>query len=146
MLHPLLILASTAIASYIYAHNPTAYAAWLNNPGYHGYTEMLYEFTSSSANNGSGFGGLGNNTPFWNIACGTVMLMGRYLPIIGPVAIAGILAKKKYIPESAGTLKTDTSTFGLMVFAVIAIVAALAFFPALTLGPIAEYFTLNPSR
>ena len=103
---------------------------------------MLYEFTSSSANNGSGFEGLGDNTPFWNIACGIVMLFARYLPIIGPVAIAGILAGKKYIPESNGTLKTDTSTFGLMVFAVIAIVAALSFFPALTLGPIAEYFLM----
>jgi K+-transporting ATPase ATPase A chain len=72
------------------------------------------------------------------------MLLGRFLPIIGPVAIAGILAKKKYIPEGAGTLKTDTSTFGIMVFAVIFIIAALSFFPALALGPIAEYFTLNP--
>jgi K+-transporting ATPase ATPase A chain len=143
LLHPLLILASTSIASHLYASNPTAYAAWLNNPGYHGFSEMLYEFTSSSANNGSGFEGLGDNTPFWNIACGIVMLLGRYLPIIGPVAIAGILASKKYIPESAGTLKTDTSTFGLMVFAVIAIVAALSFFPALALGPIAEHFSLK---
>lgn len=141
LLHPLLILAGTAIASHIYAHDPTAYAAWLNNPGNHGFSEMLYEFTSSSANNGSGFEGLGDNTPFWNIACGMVMLLARFLPIIGPVAIAGILANKKYIPESAGTLKTDTATFGLMVFAVIFIIAALAFFPALTLGPIAEYFT-----
>jgi potassium-transporting ATPase potassium-binding subunit len=143
LLHPLLILAGTAIASHIYAGNPTAYAAWLNNPGYHGFSEMLYEFTSSSANNGSGFEGLGDNTPFWNIACGIVMLLARYLPIIGPVAIAGSLASKKYIPESAGTLKTDTGTFGLMVFAVIAIVAALSFFPALALGPIAEYFSLK---
>lgn len=143
LLHPLLILAGTAIASHVYAHNPTAYAAWLNNPGYHGFSEMLYEFTSSSANNGSGFEGLGDNTPFWNIACGIVMLLARFLPIIGPVAIAGILAQKKYIPESAGTLKTDTSTFGLMVFAVIAIVAALSFFPALALGPIAEYFGMR---
>jgi potassium-transporting ATPase potassium-binding subunit len=143
LLHPLLILAGTAIASYLYAHNPEAYAGWLNNPGYHGFSEMLYEFTSSSANNGSGFEGLGDNTPFWNIACGIVMLLARYLPIIGPVAIAGILARKKYIPESAGTLKTDTATFGLMVFAVIAIVAALSFFPALALGPIAEYFSLK---
>lgn len=142
LLHPLLILAGTAIASYTYAHNPEAYASWLNNPGFHGFSEMLYEFTSSSANNGSGFEGLGDNTPFWNIACGIVMLMARYLPIIGPVAIAGSLAAKKYIPESAGTLKTDTSTFGLMVFAVIAIVAALSFFPALALGPIAEYFSM----
>lgn len=144
LLHPFLILTGTAISSHLYAHDPTAYAGWLNNPGNHGFSEMLYEFTSSSANNGSGFEGLGDNTPFWNIACGTVMLIGRFLPIIGPVAIAGILAKKKYVPESAGTLKTDTSTFGIMIFAVIFIIAALSFFPALALGPLAEYFTLNP--
>lgn len=142
LLHPLLILAGTAIASHVYAGNPEEYAGWLANPGYHGFSEMLYEFTSSSANNGSGFEGLGDNTPFWNIACGIVMLMARYLPIIGPVAIAGILAAKKYIPESSGTLKTDTPTFGFMTFAVIFIVAALSFFPALTLGPIAEHFSL----
>jgi len=143
LLHPFLILSGTAISSYLYAGNPTEYAGWLANPGHHGFSEMLYEFTSSSANNGSGFEGLGDNTPFWNIVCGVVMLLARYLPIIGPVAIAGILANKKFIPESAGTLKTDTVTFGLMVFAVIAIVAALAFFPALTLGPIAEYFSIH---
>ncbi|RYD94363.1 MAG: potassium-transporting ATPase subunit KdpA, partial [Sphingobacteriales bacterium] len=142
LLHPLLILAGTAMASHLYAGNPEAYASWLANPGYHGFSEMLYEFTSSSANNGSGFEGLGDNTPFWNIATGIVMLMARYLPIIGPVAIAGILASKKYVPESSGTLKTDTATFGFMVFAVIFIVAALSFFPALTLGPISEYFSL----
>ena len=140
LLHTFLILAFTALASYLFAHNPTAYAGWLNNPGNHGFSEMLYEFTSSSANNGSGFEGLGDGVPFWNITCGTVMLLSRFLPIIGPVAIAGILAKKKFIPESAGTLKTDTSTFGIMVFAVIAIVAALSFFPGLALGPIAEFF------
>jgi len=143
LLHPFLILAGTAMASHIYVGNPQEYSAWLANPGYHGFSEMLYEFTSSSANNGSGFEGLGDNTPFWNIATGIVMLMGRYLPIIGPVAIAGILATKQYIPESNGTLKTDTSTFGLLVFAVIMIVAALSFFPALTLGPIAEYFSIK---
>ena len=105
LLHPLLILAGTALSSYLYAHNPTEYAGWLNNPGNHGFSEMLYEFSSASANNGSGFEGLGDNTPFWNIACGIVMLIGRYLPIIGPVAIAGILAKKKYIPESCRNIK-----------------------------------------
>jgi len=141
LLHPFLILVGTALASHLYAGNPEAYAGWLANPGYHGFSEMLYEFTSSSANNGSGFEGLGDNTPFWNIATGIVMLFARYLPIIGPVAIAGMLAQKQHIPESNGTLKTDTSTFGLMVFAVIIIVAALSFFPALTLGPIAEYFS-----
>jgi K+-transporting ATPase ATPase A chain len=141
LLHPFLILTGTALASNLYAGNPEALAGWLANPGYHGFSEMLYEFTSSAANNGSGFEGLGDNTPFWNISTGIVMLLARYLPIIGPVAIAGILASKKYVPESNGTLKTDTSTFGLLVFAVIFIVAALSFFPALTLGPIAEYFS-----
>lgn len=141
LLHPFLILVGTALASHLYAGNPEAMSAWLNNPGYHGFSEMLYEFTSSSANNGSGFEGLGDNTPFWNISTGIIMLLARYLPIIGPVAIAGMLAQKQYIPESNGTLKTDTLTFGLMVFAVILIVAALSFFPALTLGPIAEYFS-----
>ncbi len=150
ILHPLLILAGTALASY-FAANDTAMGywfngkatGWLNNPGNHGFSEMLYEYTSSSANNGSGFEGLGDNNPFWNITTGIVLLLGRFIPIIGPLAIAGLLANKKYIPESAGTLKTDTTIFGVMVFAVIAIIAALSFFPALALGPLAEYFTLK---
>jgi K+-transporting ATPase ATPase A chain len=143
LLHPFLILVGTALSSYIYAHNPTVFAGWLNNPGNHGFSEMLYEYTSSSANNGSGFEGLGDNTQWWNISCGVVMLLARFLPIIGPIAIAGILAKKKYTPESAGTLKTDTGTFAIMIFAVIFIIAALSFFPALTLGPIAEFFGMK---
>ncbi|NHM04107.1 potassium-transporting ATPase subunit KdpA [Flavobacterium celericrescens] len=150
ILHPLLILSGTALASY-FAANDTAMGywfsgnatGWLNNPGNHGFSEMLYEFTSSAANNGSGFEGLGDNNPFWNITTGIVLLLGRFLPIIGPLAIAGLLANKKYIPESAGTLKTDTTIFGVMVFAVIAIIAALSFFPALALGPLAEYFSLR---
>ncbi|ARS35655.1 potassium-transporting ATPase subunit KdpA [Pontibacter actiniarum] len=140
LLHPFLILSGTALAAYVYVQNPEI--GWLNNPGFHGFSEMLYEYTSSAANNGSGFEGLGDNTPFWNITTGFVLILSRYLPIIGPVAIAGIMASKRYIPESAGTLKTDTGTFGLMVFFVIWIVAALAFFPSLVLGPIAEYFTI----
>lgn len=143
LLHPLMILAGTALAAWLYMSNPQAYADWLNNPGFHGFSEILYEFCSASANNGSGFEGLGDNTPFWNLSTGIVMLLCRYLPIIGPVAIAGTLAGKKYIPESAGTLKTDTATFGLVIFAVILIVAALSFFPALALGPLAEYFTMT---
>ncbi|GGE93083.1 K+-transporting ATPase ATPase A chain [Chishuiella changwenlii] len=142
LLHPFLILVGTALSSYMITNNPEEYGSWLNNPGFHGFSEMLYEFTSSSANNGSGFEGLSDNNPFWNIACGIVMLLARYLPIIGPIAIAGSLAQKRYIPESAGTLKTDTATFGFMIFAIIVIVAALSFFPALTLGPIAEYFSM----
>jgi potassium-transporting ATPase potassium-binding subunit len=142
LLHPFLILTGTALSSYLYANDPATFSGWLNNPGFHGFSEMLYEFTSASANNGSGFEGLGDNTPFWNISTGIVMLLARYLPIIGPVAIAGILAGKKFIPETSGTLKVDTLTFGIMVFAVIAIVAALSFFPALTLGPVSEYFSM----
>jgi len=136
LFHPFLILVGTAISAYY------PQAAWFNNPGHHGFSEMLYEFTSASSNNGSGFEGLGDNNIFWNISTGLVMLLGRFLPIIGPVAIAGILAGKKYTPESAGTLQTDTATFGIMTYAVIMIVAALAFFPALTLGPVAEFFQL----
>jgi potassium-transporting ATPase potassium-binding subunit len=142
LLHPLLILAGTALSSYLYINNP-ANAAWLNNPGYHGFSEMLYEYTSAAANNGSGFEGLGDNNLWWNISTGFALILGRFLPIIGPVAIAGLLASKKHIPAGAGTLKTDTSTFGIMIFAVIAIITALAFFPALALGPIAEYFNMR---
>ncbi|MBO6183135.1 MAG: potassium-transporting ATPase subunit KdpA [Chryseobacterium sp.] len=139
LFHPFLILVGTAIATYF----PEVGTSTLNNSGFHGFSEVLYEYTSSAANNGSGFEGLGDNNLFWNISTGIVLLLGRFLPIIGPVAIAGLLAQKKYIPEGEGTLKTDTSTFGLMTFAVIAIIAALAFFPALALGPIAEYFSLR---
>lgn len=142
LLHPFLILAGTALSSYMLVHNPEAYGGWLNNPGYHGFSEMLYEFTSASANNGSGFEGLGDNNLWWNISTGIVLILGRFLPIIGPVAIAGLLASKKHIPESAGTLKTDTFTFGIMIFAVILIVTALSFFPSLALGPIAEFFSM----
>lgn len=138
LLHPLLILAGTALAAAFQGIT----AANLNNPGFHGFSEMLYEYTSSAANNGSGFEGLGDNNPWWNITTGFALILSRFIPIIGPVAIAGLLANKKYIPESAGTLRTDSGTFGMMVFAVILIVTALSFFPALTLGPIAEYFSL----
>lgn len=143
--HPFVILVFTALSSYVYVYHPAfveSEGGWLNNPGFHGFSEMLYEYTSSSANNGSGFEGLGDNTYFWNYTCGLALIISRYLPIVGQVAIAGLLAQKKYIPESAGTLKTDTVTFGIMTFCVIFIVAALSFFPALTLGPVAEYFSI----
>jgi len=148
LLHPFLILSGTALAAWTSVNLPEADWAvkpgsWLNNPGFHGFSEMLYEFTSSAANNGSGFEGLADNNVFWNVTTGFVLILGRFLPIIGPVAIAGILASKKQVPESAGTLQTDTATFGLMTFTVIVILAALSFFPALALGPLAEYFSLN---
>lgn len=145
LLHPFIILVGTALSTYLFVHAPEFVAqegGWLNNPGYHGLSEMLYEYTSSAANNGSGFEGLGDNTWFWNYSCGIVLILGRFVPIVGQVAIAGILAKKKYIPESAGTLKTDTVTFGVMTFVVIFIVAALSFFPVHALSTIAEHLTL----
>ncbi|MCX2478220.1 potassium-transporting ATPase subunit KdpA [Pedobacter sp. MC2016-15] len=147
LLSPFLILAGTAVASFIFtSHGDAAWAVqpknWLNNPGFHGFSEMLYEVTSANANNGSGFEGLGDNNVLWNVLTGFVLLIGRFLPIIGPVAIAGLLGAKKFIPESAGTLKPDTLTFGLMTFAVIVVLNALSYFPALALGPLAEYFTM----
>ncbi|RFM27427.1 potassium-transporting ATPase subunit KdpA [Deminuibacter soli] len=147
LLSAFLIKAGAALAAYFVAHHPDMAwsvkpSGWLNNPGYHGFSEMLYEFTSSNANNGSGFEGLGDNNIFWNVSTGIVLILARFLPIIGPVAIAGILANKKYIPESAGTLKTDSLTFGAMTFAVILIINALSYFPALALGPLAEYFSM----
>ncbi|PWG82404.1 potassium-transporting ATPase subunit KdpA [Pararcticibacter amylolyticus] len=147
LLSPLLIMAGTALACFVYTdygHADWAVkpASWLNNPGFHGFSEMLYEMTSSNANNGSGFEGLGDNNIFWNVSTGFVLILGRFLPIIGPVAIAGLLGQKKYIPESAGTLRTDTITFGIMTLAVILVLNALSYFPALALGPLAEYFSM----
>jgi len=147
LLSPFLILAGTALSSFVFTHFGAADWAvkpgnWLNNPGFHGFSEILYENTSANANNGSGLEGLGDNNIFWNVSTGIIILLGRFLPIIGPVAIAGLLAQKKFIPESAGTLRTDTVTFGIMTFAVIMVLNALSYFPALALGPIAEYFSM----
>ena len=148
LLSAFLIKGGTALASYILVYHPNANWAfkpsgWLNNPGFHGFSEMLYQVTSSNANNGSAFGGLTGNNIFWNVMTGLVIILGRFLPIIGPIAIAGLLANKKYIPESAGTLKVDSLTFGLMTFVVIIIITALSYFPPLALGPIAEYFSMR---
>jgi K+-transporting ATPase ATPase A chain len=147
LLSAFLIKGFTALAAYMIAHHPDIAwqvkpGAWLNNPSYHGFSEMLYEYTSSNANNGSGFEGLGNNNIFWNVTTGIVLILGRYLPIIAPIAIIGLLANKKFIPESPGTLRTDSSTFGAMTLAVIIIVTALSYLAPLALGPLAEYFSL----
>ncbi|MGN6436098.1 MAG: potassium-transporting ATPase subunit KdpA [Agriterribacter sp.] len=148
LLSPFLIMTGTALAAYFNVHHAQANWAvqpgnWLNNPSYHGFSEMLYENTSANANNGSGFEGLGDNNIFWNVVTGFILLLGRFLPIVGPVAIAGLLAKKKYIPASAGTLRINSVTFGVMTLAVIIIINALSYFPALALGPIAEFFSLK---
>jgi len=142
--HPLAILVGTAIAAHVWvttAHPGTS-LGWLKNPGPHGFSEMLYEFTSAAANNGSGFEGLGDNTPFWNISTGLVMLLSRYIPIIAPLAMAGFLAAKPAAPDTAGTLRADSATFGFTLWSVIVILGLLMFMPVAVLGPIAEYLAL----
>ena len=133
--HGLFILGGTAI----FAATPWGKAT-LNNIGPHGFSEMLYEFSSASANNGSGFEGLGDNTVPWNVATGIVMLLARFIPIILPLAIVGSLMKKKRAAESVGTLGVEDGTFAGMLAATILVIGALTFFPAATLGPIAEHF------
>jgi K+-transporting ATPase ATPase A chain len=143
--HPLAILIGSAVACYIWATtaDPGMALAWLKNPGPHGFSEMLYEFTSAAANNGSGFEGLGDNTPFWNISTGLVMLLSRYIPIIAPLALAGFLAAKPAAPETAGSLRADSATFGFTLWAVIVILGLLMFMPVAVLGPIAEHLALG---
>jgi len=143
--HPLSILVGTGIACYVWATtaDPNTALAWLKNPGPHGFSEMLYEFTSATANNGSGFEGLGDNTPFWNISTGLCMLLGRYIPIIAPLALAGSLAAKPASPETAGSLSAESGTFGITLWAVIVILGLLMFMPVAVLGPIAEHLALQ---
>lgn len=133
LVHPFIILFPTALALV----TKTGVSSILN-PGLHGFSEVLYAFTSAAANNGSAFAGLNGNTVFYNVALGVVMLLGRYISIIAMFAIAGSLAAKPIIPASAGTLRTDTFAFGGVFVAVFIIVGALTFFPALALGPIGE--------
>ena len=132
--HPLFILGGTALF---------AMTRWgldtIINPGSHGLSEIIYEFSSAAANNGSGFEGLGDNTVPWNVATGAIMLLARFIPIIAPLAIAGSLAAKKVTPESAGTLKVDTGMFGVVLLAAVLIIGALLFLPLAVLGPIAEH-------
>ena len=126
------------VGAAVFAVTPWGQAT-LNNWGPHGFSEILYEFTSASANNGSGFEGLGDNTVPWNVATGLVMLLNRYIPIILPLAIAGSLAAKRPTAQSAGTLSVNGMTFGVMLLATILLIGALTFFPAAALGPIAEH-------
>ena len=139
--HPLAILVGTAVACSVWAAtaDPGTALGWLKNPGSHGFSEMMYEFTSAAANNGSGFEGLGDNTAFWNISTGLVMLLSRYIPIIAPLALAASLAAKPAAPETAGSLQADSATYGFTLWAVVIILGLLMFMPVAVLGPIAEY-------
>lgn len=137
ILHPLLILGFSALAVVNQAG-----LAGITNPGFHGLSQVLYEFASSAANNGSGFEGLADNTGFWNMTSGIVMFLGRYIPIIAQIAIAGSLLAKRRMNESVGTLRTDNVLFMLILVFIVYIFAALTFFPALALGPIAEHLIL----
>lgn len=138
LMHPLLILGASALALYI----PLG-TEGISNAGFHGISQVVYEYTSSAANNGSGFEGLGDATPFWNISTGIVMYLGRFFGIVTMLAVAGSLAGKKLVPETVGTFRTDTSLFGTILIGTIFIVGALTFFPTLVLGPVAEYLTMQ---
>ncbi|RHR04851.1 potassium-transporting ATPase subunit KdpA [Pseudoflavonifractor sp. AF19-9AC] len=137
IIHPFLILVFSALAVATQAGQ-----AGITNPGFHGLSQVLYEYASSAANNGSGFEGLADNTYFWNMTTGLAMFFGRYLSIVIQLAIVGSLMKKNYVSESAGTLQTNTVSFAVILVFVVYIFAALTFFPALALGPIAEHLTI----
>ena len=137
IVHPLLILGFSALAVMTGAGQ-----AGITNEGFHGLSQVLYEYTSSAANNGSGFEGLADNSYFWNITTGLAMFFGRYIAIVAQLAIAGSMLAKRKVNETVGTLRTDNVIFIAILVAVVYIFAALTFFPALALGPIAEHLTL----
>lgn len=136
LIQPLLILGFSAVT--------VAFPALTgnSNPGFHGISQVIYEYTSAFANNGSGFEGLGDNTVWWNVTCAINLALGRFIPILAPLAIAASLAAKRSAPEGRGSLAIDTPTFGLMTLAVIVMFTLLSFMPVLILGPIAEALAL----
>jgi potassium-transporting ATPase potassium-binding subunit len=138
LVHPLVILAPTGWSVVA----PYGLAA-MGSAGPHGYSEVLYAFASSAANNGSAFAGLNANTTWYNLATAFVILVGRYPPIIFMMAVAGSVAAKPTMAITSGTLRTDSRLFGLFWLGVILVVGALTFLPALVLGPLAEYFAMR---
>jgi K+-transporting ATPase ATPase A chain len=151
LIHPIMVLGPTGLFAALDWSKGAE-----NNPGAHGFSEVLYEFTSSSANNGSEFGGLNTTWGFndpkknlsepakysiqWDIATALVMLFSRFIPIIAPIALAASLASKKKTPFTTGTMRTDTATFGFVLLGTILLVGALLFLPAVALGPVAEHY------
>ncbi|GFZ30760.1 potassium-transporting ATPase potassium-binding subunit [Clostridium zeae] len=138
IVHPLIILIPTGLALVTKSG-----LAGITNPGYHGLSQVLYQFTSSAANNGSGFEGLADNTVFWNSITGFVMLFGRYVSMILLLAVAGSLAQKQLLPENEASFKTDNKMFVFILVAIVIIIGALTFLPALALGPVSEHLTLG---
>ncbi len=141
LVFPLVILVLTGISSVEGLGTSS-----ISNPGPHGLTQILYSFTSQAGNNGSAFGGLNGNTPWYNTAGALTMLVGRFFMIIPMLAIAGNLAKKKYVPPSLGTFPVTTPLFTVLLVGVILIVGALTFFPALSLGPILEHLLMGAGK
>ena len=137
IIHPLLILGFSALAV-----STAGGLAGITNPGFHGLSQVLYEYSSSAANNGSGFEGLADNSVFWNLTTGITMYFGRFPAIILQLAIAGSIFAKRRVNETVGTLRTDNVVFTLILVFVVYIFAALTFFPALALGPVAEHLTI----
>ena len=135
LIHPFLTLIPTAFSVFWGSSSVT-------NPGFHGLSQMLYQFTTSSANNGSGFEGLLDNTVYWNISTGIVMLLGRYLFIILALQLSDSLRIKREVPETEFTFRTDNITFSIVLLFIILIIGALTFLPVLVLGPISEYLTV----
>jgi K+-transporting ATPase ATPase A chain len=136
LLQPLVILGFTAVTLAIPAITGNS------NPAFHGISQVFYEYTSAYANNGSGFEGLGDATYWWNLSCAVVLALGRYPALIVPLAVAGLMARKRVAPEGMGTLRIESATFALTMIAVIVILTVLQFMPALVLGPVADHLTL----
>ncbi|MBF6024328.1 potassium-transporting ATPase subunit KdpA [Lysobacter niastensis] len=136
LLQPLVVLGFSAVTLAIPSITGNS------NPGFHGISQVFYEYTSAFANNGSGFEGLGDATTWWNLSCAVVLALGRYPALIVPLAVAGLLARKRVAPESSGTLHVETPTFALTLIAVIVVLTVLQFTPALVMGPIAEHLTV----
>ncbi|MFA1752103.1 potassium-transporting ATPase subunit KdpA [Xanthomonas campestris] len=139
LLQPLVVLGFTAVALSV--------PAWTanSNPGFHGISQVFYEYTSAFANNGSGFEGLGDATYWWNLSCAVVLALGRYPALILPLMVAARMATKRRAPESSGSLQIETPTFALTLMAIVLVLTVLQFMPALVLGPIAEHLALAAS-
>ena len=137
LLQPVILLSATAVTLSI----PSL--AGNSNPGFHGVSQVFYEFSSAFANNGSGFEGLGDATKWWNLSCSVALLLGRYACLIIPLVVAGRLAMKRVAPTTSGTLDIETPTFAVMLIAVIVLLTLLCFLPVLVLGPIGEALSLT---